>query len=137
MPSAAIYDISKSDNPLKTALEKLGDLSKIKQLIAGRILVWTYIHPQKTKGGIILTDREVGEDLWQGTVGYVLKKGPLAFVDDETHKFHGQTVEIGDWVTYRAGDAKRVQINGVDCRIIEDSLIDMVIDHPELVTHRK
>jgi hypothetical protein len=35
-----------------------------------------------------------------------------------------------------AGDARRIRINGVDCRMVEDTLLDMVIESPEVITHR-
>jgi hypothetical protein len=57
-----------------------------------------------------------------------LKKGNTAFMDEpETGTyFHDQDVEVGDWVVFRPGNARRVQINGVDCRL------DMVIASPNL-----
>jgi hypothetical protein len=36
----------------------------------------------------------------------------------------------------QARDARRVQINGVDCRMVEDTLLDMVIEAPDVITHR-
>ncbi|MCA6116883.1 hypothetical protein J6524_18625 [Bradyrhizobium sp. WSM 1738] len=47
----------------------------------------------------------------------MLKKGKTAFKGEpETGTyFHGQDVKFGDWVVIRPGDARRVQINGVDC----------------------
>ena len=136
MPAAAVYDISKADSPLEEALARLGDLDHI-EVGGARVLLWIYVRPNKTKGGIILTDREVTEDIWQGTVGYVLKKGPLAFVDDATHKFGGFNPEVGDWVVFTPGEGRRRQVNGVDCRIIEDALIDMKIADPDLITHAR
>lgn len=136
MPAAAIYDIAESATPKEEMLNKIGDLSDI-QIGGGRVLVWTYIRSKRTKGGIILTDKEVKEDVWQGLVGYVLKAGPLAFKNDATHDFGGFAAKVGDWVVFSPGAAPRRQINGVDCRIIEDANIEMVIPDPELITHRQ
>jgi hypothetical protein len=36
----------------------------------------------------------------------------------------------------RSTNARRVQINGVDCRMVEDTLLDMVIEAPDVITHR-
>lgn len=129
----------KTDPVKKEIFDAIGDLSKLDRLFSARILIAIYIQPRKTKGGIILTDKELMEDVWQGTVGLVLKKGPRAFVDDEDagSKFYGQNVEIGDWVTFRPGDGKRTQINGVNCRIMEDTQIDGVTTDPTLITHRQ
>lgn len=136
MPAAALYQISESSDPKVEALKLLGDMKDV--VVAGaRVLLWTYIRPGKTKSGIILTDKEKKEDVYQGVVGLVLKKGPAAFKDDDSHQFHGLNVEDGAWVVFKPGNTQRVQINGVDCRIIEDTMIDMVIENPELVTHRQ
>ncbi len=138
MPAAELYKLSDSDDPTKAMLKQIGDLSHV-NIAGGRVLLWTYIRPRKTKGGIILTDKEVKEDLWQGTVGYVLKRGPLAFVDDAATNtnFAGFEAVVGDWVIYSPGEGKRIQINGVDCRIIEDALIAMTLPEPDMVTHRQ
>lgn len=134
MASAEIYKLADSENPQEEMLKKIGDLSNL-TVGGAKVLVWVYIAPRKTKGGILRPDSNVKEDLYQGVVGYVLTTGPLAFKDDETNKFGGFSVKPGDWVTFRPADARRVQLKGVDCRIIEDVLIDMKIDTPEMITH--
>lgn len=136
MPAAAVYAFADSPDPTKEMLKTIGDLSKVK--IAGaRVLVWSYIAPRKSKGGIYMPDSEVKEGVWQSAVHYVLKCGPFAFKDDEANKFAGFTAVPGDWVTLVPGEGKRVQINGVDCRLIEDALIQMKIADPAMITHRQ
>lgn len=117
-------------------VREIGDLSNW-PIMSGRVLVAIYIAPRKFFGSSIeRTDANVKEDLWQGQVGLVLKKGPLAFQDDDVTKFHGQDIQIGDWIFFRPGDAsKRIQIRGVDCRIVEDTVIDGVTPEPWAVTH--
>lgn len=136
MASAKLMQIAQASDPRNAIQKAVGDLSKI-SLFSGRILLGVYIAPEKTAGGIYRPNSNVKEDVWQGVVGLVLKKGAMAFKDDEHNKFNGQDVSIGDWVTFRPGDAKRIQINGVECRIVEDTLIDMVIDTPDLITHSR
>lgn len=145
MPAAKLMEIAQSSDPREGLLSAVGDLSKI-NVLSGRVLVAIYIAPEALKSGIndkgekfqlLRTQAAVKEDVWQGCVGLVLKKGAMAFKDDEINKFHGQDVKVGEWVTFRPGDAKRIQLNGVDCRIVEDTVLDMVIDDPEIVTHQK
>lgn len=138
MPAAALLDIAQSADPLKTMRDKIGDLSKF-DLAGGRVLVWIYVASERTAGGIIRPGQSLQEDIWQGTVGYVLKSGPFAFKDDDAHniKFGGFSADPGDWVLFTPGEGKRVQINGVDCRIIEDSLIQAKIPSPDCITHSK
>lgn len=129
--------LARATDPKQALIAEIGDLSKI-EVMSNRILVGIYIAPEKTKGGIIRATQTIAEDIFQGTVGLVLKKGGMAFKDDDASKtyFHGQDSRIGDWVVFRPGDAKRIQINGVDCRFVEDIMIDMVVGDPEIVTHR-
>lgn len=133
---AVLEELARATNPKLALKTKLGDLTKI-ELLSNRVLVAVYVAPEKTKGGIIRSTGALKEDIWQGTVGLVVKKGKTAFKDEPDSKnyFHGQDVAIGDWVVFRPGDAKRIQINGVDCRMVEDTLLDMVIENPELITH--
>lgn len=135
--TATLERLSQAKDQRKEIMDSVGDLSGI-ELLSNRILVGIYIEPEKTSGGIILTNSTVKESVWQGTVGVVLKKGNTAFVDEPATNtyFHGQNVEPGDWIVYRPGDARRVQVNGVECRMVEDSLIDMKIDRPDCITHR-
>ena len=138
MPAAELYKLADSADPTAEMLKKIGDLSEV-QISGGKVLLWSYIRPRKSKGGIILTDKEVTEDKWQSAVGYVLKCGPFAFQDDPElkFKFGGFNAKVGDWVVMVPGEGKRVQINGIDCRIIEDALIQLVIPSPDIVTHRQ
>lgn len=138
MASVAMLEkLSRAANPKIGLITEIGDLSKI-ELLANRVLVAIYIAPEKTKGGLIRATQTIKEDVFQGCVGLVLKKGGMAFKDDEASKtfFHGQDVKVGDWVVFRPGDAKRVQIKGVDCRMVDDIFIDMVIDDPDSITHQ-
>lgn len=138
MASVAVLEkLSQAKDQKKAIRESVGDLSKI-NLMGNRVLVGIYIEPEKTQGGIILSTGTIKESVWQGTVGLVLKLGATAFRDEpETSTyFHGQGVKEGDWVVFRPGDAKRIQINGIDCRFVEDTLIDLVVEDPSIVTHR-
>lgn len=132
-----IRTMTQADHTKHEIFEAVGDLSKINRLFSARVLVATYVRPEKTSGGVFLTANEQNEDIYQGCVGLVLKKGPRAFRDDGESTFHGQDVEIGEWVVFRPGDAKRIQINNINCRIVEDTQIDMVVTDPLSITHRK
>jgi hypothetical protein len=138
MPAAAVYNFADAADPTKEMLRTIGDLSTI-NIAGGRVLIWSYIPPRKSKGGILMPDSEVKENVWQSAVGYVLKAGPLAFKDDPAQNinFGGFAAAPGDWVTLTPGEGKRIQINGVDCRLIEDALIQMKIADPSTITHRQ
>lgn len=117
--------------------EMVGDLSNV-ELMGNRVLVGIYIEPSK-RGSLFLAKETLKESVFQGTVGLVLKLGKQAFQDDPENRvsFHGQKIKEGDWVAFRAGDAKRCQIKGIDSRIVEDTLIDMRVENPNIITHEK
>lgn len=112
--------------------ESLGDLSGL-SIMHNQILVGIWMRPEKTAGGIILTEKTVDEDKWQGKVGLVMAKGPLAFINDGANDFHGQDVEVGDWVIYRVSDGFSIDINGTHCRLLEDVHIKGRVSDPTVI----
>jgi co-chaperonin GroES (HSP10) len=98
-----------------------------------QLLIGIYIKPERTAGGLYLTDKTRDEDKWQGKVGVVLAKGPAAFIDDGQITFHDQNAEVGDWVVYRVSDGFSLDIAEVHCRLIEDVQVRMVIPTPTII----
>lgn len=119
-------------DPAKELFDKLGDLSGF-EVMFNDVLIAVYIRPEKTKSGIILSDKTRQEDEFQGKAGIVALKGPLAFVSDENFDFKDQTIEIGDWVSIWVSDGRKIEINGVLCRMVEDRHIRLKIPAPDLV----
>jgi co-chaperonin GroES (HSP10) len=111
----------------------LGDALDGIQIFHNQILVAVYIRPNVTEGGIHLPDQTIDEDRWQGKVGMVLKKGPIAFLDDPRNSFHGQNVEPGEWVMFRVSEAPAISVNGVHCRLLEDIHVRGVISSPSFI----
>jgi co-chaperonin GroES (HSP10) len=107
-------------DPAKTILDEMGDISGI-EIFNNQILCAIYIRPEKTKSGIILTNTTRDEDKWQGKVGLVIKKGPDACVDDTGKWFRNYTIDVGDWVFFRVSDGWSLTVNGVLCRLIDDT----------------
>ena len=112
--------------------EAIGDLKDF-QLFNNQILVGIYIRPTKTKSGIILTDKTVDEDQYQGKVGLVLKVGPVAFKDEKGEWFKDVSIKEGDWVVFRPSDGWALAVNGAPCRILEDYTIRARIQSPDYV----
>jgi|SRR5215475_4820088 len=133
---ATLERLAKYDDPKEGLFKELGDISAI-EAFANRLLVAIYIGPEYDKRTkLFRAPGALKEDIYQGTVGLIVKKGPTAFVDDEKHVFNDCKAEIGDWVMFRPGDGKRIQFNGVDCRWLEDLDIDGKIGDPEIITYR-
>ena len=116
----------------------LGDTLDSIAIFHNQILVAKF-SPEKV-GSLFRADQSKNEDRWQSKVGLVLKKGPMAFVDDDSTKFHGQNVKLGQWVFYRSGDGYDADItpNGwsgdrIPCRMLEEAHIKGVLKTPDLV----
>jgi co-chaperonin GroES (HSP10) len=129
MPSRTMVHVK---DPAEEILEKVGDLSGF-EVMHNDVLIGIYLRPEKTKSGIIITDKTRQEDEYQGKAGLVLKKGPLAFVSDENFDFKGQNVEVGDWISIWVMDGRKIMIRDVLCRMVEDRHIRLKIPAPDLV----
>lgn len=125
--------VSRGQNKPQTsyaeAAASIGDLTDVR-IFNNQLLVAIYMRPEKTQGGLYLPDKTRDEDKWQGSAGFVLKKGPLAFKHVD---FEGQNIEPGEVVVYRTSDGLPKDINGVHCRIIEDVQVKMVVPNPDMV----
>ena len=113
-------------------LAKVGDLSNFK-VQHNQVLVGIYIRPEKTKGGVFLTDNNRQEDVWQGKVALILKKGPTAFTDPRGSWTWVDSMDVGNWVVVRASDAWNLMVNGVHCRLVDDTRIRAKIPTPDTV----
>lgn len=129
----AIHDT----DPRKELMKKVGNLKDV-ELFGNRILVAIYERPETAQYKSLklhLTDTTRKEDVHQGKVGLVVKMGPIAFKDDDQVQFHGQKVEVGDWVVYRVGDGWQLTVtnNQTPCRILTEAGIQMKISSPDAV----
>jgi co-chaperonin GroES (HSP10) len=119
-------------DPKEVLLEQVGDTSKI-ELLNTQVLVAVYIRPEKTKGGLIWTDKTRDEDRYQSKVGLILKKGPSAFVDEDGKWFNRLVFKEHDWIVFRPSDGWSVTVNGVLCRMLEDMSVKARISHPDTI----
>jgi len=119
-------------DPVKEIQSKVGNLKDI-ELFNMQVLVGIYVRPQKTASGILLTDKTIDEDNYQGKVGLVLKTGPSAFVDETRKWFNGQQIKVGDWVVFRPSDGWALSVNGKSCRILDDLSIKARIKEPDMI----
>jgi len=124
-PAKEIYD--------KIGMKKPGELPNFK-MMGNRVLLGIYNRPEKTAGGIIITETTRAEERYQGKAALVLMLGPTAFVSDDHFVFAEEgKVAVGDWVSLSVTDGRAIRINGQDCRIIRDQDISMKIASPDSV----
>lgn len=118
--------------PKQVLLEQVGDTSSI-EVFNMQVLVAVYIRPEKTKGGLFLSDKSRDEDRYQSKVGLILKKGPTAFVDKDGEWFSGLDINEGDWIVFRPSDGWNITVNGTLCRMLDDMSVRARIAHPDQV----
>ena len=119
-------------DPKTELLNEVGNIKEV-EIFNNQILCAIYIRPQKTASGIILTEKYVDEDKYQGKVGLVLKMGPEAFVDESGKWFKNMKIKVGDWVVFRPSDGWSVSINGKSCRILDDVAIRGRVKSPDII----
>ena len=132
IPRRALDDVARSATPYAEIFKKVGDLSGL-EVMYNMVLLACYVKPERTRGGIILTDQSKEEDIWQGKVGMVLKLGRDAFQDDDDVSFNGQSAAVGEWVVFKVGDAWQIQIRDWPCRLVRDSAIKIKTDDPSII----
>lgn len=126
-------------DPKKALLDSLGGRQDGIEMFHGNVLVATYIEPDRTPGGIIRPDRTLAENRFQGKSALVLKRGPLAFKDDNIAKFGGVMIEEGDWVMVRPSEGFELfSVDasggaGTSCRVFRDVDIIARLADPALV----
>lgn len=123
--------VNKPQNTKEEIHAAIGDLSKV-EVMHNQILIGIWMRSEKV-GAIYLPDATRDEDRWQGKVGLVLKKGPLAFKGDGSTDFAGQDVHEDDWLIYRVSDGFAIDINGTHCRLLEDIHIKGRVSDPSVI----
>lgn len=130
-------------DPRLEIMKRVGNLDWFK-LRVNQILCAVYIRPEDAQYGTMtlkLSDKTREEDRYQGKIGLVLKKGPTAFVSLNGDEFlPGDTVNVGDWVVYRASDGWQLTLTGDGtengrqlCRVFVESDIRAIIPSPDMV----
>ena len=99
-----------------------------------RIIVLPHKAKEKTKGGIILSDKTVAESQIATNCGLVMEVGPGAYQDED--KFpNGPWCKRKDWVLFARYAGSRINIDGGELRILNDDEILGTIDDPEDILH--
>jgi len=99
-----------------------------------RIVVLPYKAKQKTKGGIILSDKTIEESQISTNCGLVMEIGPDAYNDKD--KFpNGPWCKKKDWVLFARYAGSRINIDGGELRVLNDDEILGTIEDPEDILH--
>ena len=99
-----------------------------------RLLVLPFTPKEKTKGGILIAQESLEKLRIATNCGYVLKIGPLAYVDKEKYPT-GAWCKKGDWVIFARYAGSRLPIEGGEVRLLNDDEVLGTINNPESVLH--
>ena len=125
-----IKQVEKDKQARKKPLEKMS----LPKPTGWRILVLPYKAKEKTKGGIILSDKTVTESQIATNCGLVMDMGPDAYNDKD--KFpNGPWCKKKDWVLFARYAGSRIYIDGGEIRVLNDDEILGTIDDPEDILH--
>jgi co-chaperonin GroES (HSP10) len=119
-------------DPKVVLKEQIGNTDSF-EIYNNQILIAVYVRPEKTKSGIFLPDAHRAEDQYQSKVGLVLKKGPAAFEGDDSLWFKDMNIELDDWIVFRPSDGWPITVNGVLCRMLDDTSVRGKIDVPDKI----
>lgn len=124
------------EDPKIRLLKEVGFVADQVDVPSSKVLVAIYYRPETTQGGIIDPTVQAG-DSYQGKIGLILKMGPLAFQDDDTHVWGNVRPKVHDWVQYRVGDTAPWRIGRNEMlphfRYVEDVNILAIWKRPDLV----
>ena len=125
-----IKQVEKEKTPKKKSLEEMS----LPKPTGWRILVLPYKAKEKTKGGIILSDKTVTESQIATNCGLVMDMGPDAYNDKD--KFpNGPWCKKKDWVLFARYAGSRIYIDGGEIRVLNDDEILGTIEDPEDILH--
>lgn len=134
-----------ADLPQSTREEIMGAAAPLLgaiEIFHNQVLVATYMAGDKieTASGAVIyrPDSNAAEDQYQGKVGLVLKKGPMAFKNDRNVDFHDQDVNVEDWVVYRVQEAIGIDLRisptaHIHCRLVQDIHIRGRVIDPAII----
>jgi|TARA_R100000900_G_scaffold143595_1_gene126712 chaperonin GroES len=119
---------------VKTKKSKPLEKTKMPKPTGWRLIVLPYKAKEKTKGGIILSDKAVSESQIATNCGLVMEVGPDAYNDKD--KFpNGPWCKKNDWVLFARYAGSRLNIEGGELRVLNDDEILGVLDDPEDILH--
>jgi len=125
-----IKQVEKEKKPKKKPLEEMS----LPKPTGWRILVLPYKAKEKTKGGIILSDKTITESQIATNCGLVMDIGPDAYSDKERFP-NGPWCKEKDWVIFARYAGSRIYIDGGEIRVLNDDEILGTIKDPEDILH--
>ena len=109
-------------------------IESLPQPCGWRLLVLPFTPKDKTSGGLIISQESLDKARIATNCGYVLKIGPLAYLDKEKYPT-GPWCKEKDWVIFARYAGSRLPIEGGEVRLLNDDEVLGTIKNPEDVLH--
>jgi len=109
-------------------------IESLPQPCGWRLLVLPFTPKDKTSGGLIISQESLDRLRIATNCGYVLKIGPLAYMDKEKYPT-GPWCKEKDWVIFARYAGSRLPIEGGEVRLLNDDEVLGTIKNPEDVLH--
>jgi hypothetical protein len=125
-------------DPKQVIIDKMKPYLDGIEVMGEDVLLGVYMQPEITAGGIHLVHEVRKENEFQGLACVVLKKGPLAFVEDENHHYGPRVPQVGDWVAVRKSEGFSFKTGpshekAQPCRLMNEKGIRLIISDPDSV----
>jgi len=122
--------LKKAVNKKKKEENEKPAMERVPQATGWRMVILPYKGVEKTKGGLLLTDKAIEEQQRTTNVGLILSMGSDAYADK--NKFpNGPWCKKGDWVVFAKYAGSRVKIEGGEIRILNDDEILAKLKDPK------
>ena len=131
--------VAEEDRVLDPTLASKEIIDRLPQPTGWRVLIAPFNPPKKSKGGILLNQKTLEEDVIQTNVGYVLRMGPLAYADKARYPT-GPWCEEKQWVIFARYAGSRFRLNdekraafGSEVRILnDDEILGTILDPDDI-----
>ena len=102
---------------------------KLPQPVGYRILIRPVPVVEKTKGGIILTDKSREDQSYLNSIGQVIAMGPECYSDRKK-----SWCKVGDWILYGRYAGAKISVQNVKMVLINDDEVLGTLESPDIVS---
>lgn len=95
-----------------------------------------YIRPNRTKGGLIITDKTHDDQIYESCIGLVVAISPGAYTDSRYEKT-GAWCKKGEWRTFPRHAGYRQFLNGIPYWYLPEDAIGKREKDPRIVSRDK
>jgi len=127
----ALEEKYKSEPKKEISKEK----TKLPQPTGWRILVLPFKMKDKTEGGLYLGQETVERQQVASQCGNVLAMGSECYQDKKRYP-SGPWCKVGDWVVFARYAGSRIEIEGVEVRLLNEDEVLATIQDPKSILHK-